>query len=124
MASQRTECGRGTEATLTLSNVQLSDAGYYTVVVSNAAGSVRSEPARLTVVARQAFWVEPKLTLADGAWQLSIHNPATGKTVVETSSNLIEWLPVFTNLGPTELIQFLDFGSSNASMRFCRGVVP
>jgi uncharacterized delta-60 repeat protein len=36
-------------ATLTLNNVQMADAGAYTVVVSNATGSVTSSPATLTV---------------------------------------------------------------------------
>jgi len=38
-----------TSATLTLSNVQLSNAGFYTVVVSNAGGSVTSSQAQLVV---------------------------------------------------------------------------
>jgi outer membrane protein assembly factor BamB len=38
-------------ATLTLANVQIPDAGDYTVVVSNAYGSVTSQAARLTVIA-------------------------------------------------------------------------
>lgn len=42
--------GVGTDsATLTLTNVQASDAGSYTVTVSNAAGAVTSSPATLTV---------------------------------------------------------------------------
>jgi|GEM_PF-1358566 len=39
----------GTSATLTLSNVQASDAGTYTVVASNLAGTATSAPAVLTV---------------------------------------------------------------------------
>ena len=39
-----------TNATLTLTNVQRTNTGQYWVTVSNAAGSVRSEEARLTVV--------------------------------------------------------------------------
>ena len=40
-----------TSATLTISNAQLSDAGFYTVVVSNGAGSVTSSQAQLVVTA-------------------------------------------------------------------------
>ena len=40
-----------TSATLTLTSVQLSDAGFYTVVVSNAGGSVTSSQAQLVVTA-------------------------------------------------------------------------
>ena len=39
-----------TNTTLTLTNVQLSQAGYYDVVVTNDAGSVTSTPALLTVI--------------------------------------------------------------------------
>lgn len=39
----------GTAATLTLNNVQAADAGSYTVVVTNANGSVTSNPATLTI---------------------------------------------------------------------------
>ncbi len=38
-----------TSATLTLNNVQASDAGAYTVIVANVAGSATSDPATLTV---------------------------------------------------------------------------
>jgi len=40
-----------TTATLTLANVQLADAGFYTVVVGNAAGTVTSSAAQLVVTA-------------------------------------------------------------------------
>jgi hypothetical protein len=43
-----------TNATLTLANVQPSQAGSYTVVVSNSAGQVTSNPAMLTVTPAQA----------------------------------------------------------------------
>ena len=48
-----------TSATLTLSNVQLTDAGTYTVVVANTAGSVTSNPATLTVNASPTTTIPP-----------------------------------------------------------------
>jgi len=44
-----TAIGGATNATLTLGNVQASDAGNYSVAVSNSAGTVSSAPATLTV---------------------------------------------------------------------------
>lgn len=41
-----------TNATLTLTNVQAADAGIYTAVVSNSAGSVTTDPATLRVLVR------------------------------------------------------------------------
>lgn len=45
-----------TTASLTLSNVQLADAGDYNVVVSNSAGTVTSQNATLTVLTGFAGW--------------------------------------------------------------------
>lgn len=44
------EIPNATSATLNVNNVQLSDAGSYTVTVTNSEGSVTSEPATLTVI--------------------------------------------------------------------------
>lgn len=46
----------GTGSTLTLTNVQLSQAGFYNVVISNSGGSVTSSPALLTL------WQPPVIT--------------------------------------------------------------
>ena len=44
------EIPNATSASFTLNNAQLSDAGSYTVVVTNSEGSVTSQPATLTVI--------------------------------------------------------------------------
>jgi uncharacterized repeat protein (TIGR01451 family) len=49
-----------TNATLVLANVQSNQAGTYTVRVSNAAGSVVSAPATLTVLVPPSFTVQPQ----------------------------------------------------------------
>jgi hypothetical protein len=48
-----------TSATLNLSNVQPSDEGSYTCVVINAAGSVESAPATLTIIVPPTITTEP-----------------------------------------------------------------
>lgn len=48
-----------TNATLAFNNVQLSDADSYTVVVGNAAGSVTSAPAILTIVTPPGITTQP-----------------------------------------------------------------
>ncbi len=49
-----------TQSTLTLGDVQLVDAGYYSVVVSNAGGAITSSPpARLTVLTPPSIVVTP-----------------------------------------------------------------
>ncbi|HEU0176163.1 MAG TPA: hypothetical protein VFV58_18010, partial [Blastocatellia bacterium] len=53
-----------TGATLTLNNVQPSDAGDYRVVVSNSLGAVTSDPATLTVTTGPTFFLRERF--ADG----------------------------------------------------------
>ncbi|MBO0724436.1 MAG: immunoglobulin domain-containing protein, partial [Blastocatellia bacterium] len=53
-----------TGAALTLTNVQTSDAGSYSVVVSNSLGDVTSDPATLTVTTGAAFFLRERF--ADG----------------------------------------------------------
>jgi hypothetical protein len=57
-----------TNATLTLTNVQLSDAGDYTVVITDAVGPVVSHPATLTVLVRPTITLQPlSLTVVSNA---------------------------------------------------------
>ena len=51
-----------TSATLTLAQVQPSDAGAYTLTVANAAGQVVSRPATLTVQQTYATWQAARFT--------------------------------------------------------------
>ena len=44
------EVAKGTEATLTLTDVKLSDAGFYQAVITNVCGSINSRLARVTVI--------------------------------------------------------------------------
>jgi hypothetical protein len=55
-----------TQNTLALSNLQPADGGDYTVVVSNAAGAVTSEPARLWVIPPAAGFIKRNFTNQSG----------------------------------------------------------
>ncbi len=63
-----------TGATLVLDNVQAADAGAYTVVVSNASGSMTSAPATLTVTADNQ---PPTVSLTSPASNAAFTAPAT-----------------------------------------------
>ncbi|MBX3735633.1 MAG: choice-of-anchor D domain-containing protein [Candidatus Didemnitutus sp.] len=78
-----------TTATLHLTDVQMSDAGAYRVVVSNAAGSVTSDSATLTVNRRAqsiAFDAIPNAKLGDAAFALSA-TASSGLAVSYASSD-------------------------------------
>ena len=75
-----------TEATLTLMDVQLADAGEYMVVVSDADGSTESETALLTVATLPGFFDTSHDFLADGVtgtfWDGFFYNVAGGDATV------------------------------------------
>lgn len=54
-----TNVAAGTNATLTLTNIQLADAGTYTVEVTDAVGTVRSDPAVLSITVAPRIGVQP-----------------------------------------------------------------
>jgi uncharacterized delta-60 repeat protein len=61
------------------------------------------------------------LTLTDGAFQIQLENPAQAPTVVvEASTNLVGWVPVFTNTTPTNVLFYTDPNASNYLWRFYR----
>lgn len=74
-------------ATLQLTNVQLGDAGDYTCVVSNAGGSVRSNPAKLNVTTEPvppapAITQQPRDTTVVAGNAASLSVTATGANLV------------------------------------------
>jgi pectate lyase/pectin methylesterase-like acyl-CoA thioesterase len=81
------EIGGATTDTLALSNIQLSDAGIYTVTVSNSAGSVESAPATLsvTLAAGAAGMVVMNDSFADGE-RLTLAPPNSGAWLKAQSS--------------------------------------
>ncbi len=78
-----------TSATLTLTGVHKADAGSYTVVASNSAGSVTSNAATLTVASASqtiTFGALPAKTFGDADFALSA-TASSGLNVTYTSSN-------------------------------------
>lgn len=107
-----------TASRLVLSNVQPNQAGSYTVRVSNAVGSVESNPATLTVLPPQApeFSV---LSLSDGSLSFSFVGDQGVEYVIETSTNLVNW-EVYTNIVLTDGSASIEEAITNAPSRFFR----
>jgi hypothetical protein len=104
-----------------LLDVNATQAGPYRVLVSNAAGSVLSQAAVLTVVnqATQLSLGNPRTTSRGFEFRISA-NP--GRTyLVESSTNLVTWSPVTSltvDAGGSAL--FLDNGAGNRPRGFYR----
>jgi hypothetical protein len=106
-------------ALLTLTNAQLADSGVYSVVVTNAYGSVTSSLANLTVYLTAAAVLNGPVALAGNQVQFTIGGVAGFKYAVEASTNLADWVRVVTNTSP---FVFVDAQAGNYGQRFYRAV--
>jgi hypothetical protein len=60
------------------------------------------------------------LTGSGGGFKLSVTNDAGATVVIQASTNLFTWLPIFTNVAP---FSYTNFDTTNFPMRFYRAVV-
>jgi len=115
----------GTSSVLTLTNVQTTDAGSYTVVVTNLVGSVASAVATLTVT-NPPCTTPPRfgsagMTANGFTFQLSVSIGCD--YVILASTNLKDWTPISSNVALTETLEFTDSTATNLSVRFYRARV-
>ncbi len=85
---------------LSLPNVSPIQAGSYSVVITNVAGSTNSAVAVLSVYASATPALSGAGKLADGQFQLSVTGVPGYNYVVAASTNLIDWTPLQTNISP------------------------
>ena len=109
----------GTKASLTLTNVQLADAGSYLVTVSNTYGFATSAPATLSVYETAEASLTSVTVTPSNQFQFEIAGVPGFNYVVQTSTNLTDWDPLTTNVSP---FNFSEAISVDLSQRFYRAV--
>jgi hypothetical protein len=110
-----------TNSTLTLNNVLATNAGTYSVVVTNSAGSVTSSVALLTVLS--GTHPQPQvssLVFSNGVFSLTISGDSGVDYIVQASTNMVSWDGIFTNHLPTPPFNWSDPAASNFIQRFYR----
>jgi hypothetical protein len=113
----------GTNSSLSLTNVQLTDSGIYSVVVTNLFGAVTSAPAILFVytnTAQLAAQLAAPANPSNGQFQFSIAGVTGFNYAVQVSSNLVNWVSLQTNVVP---FGFTDTNMNLAPHRFYRSVI-
>jgi len=114
-----------TNSTLIITNTGIPDAGPFQVVVNNNWGSVTSSIANLNILGVPVtFLSEPgNISYSNGQFCAMLGNlTGQGKIVVQTSSNLTDWVPVFTNPPAFGTLWFSDATASNFPSRFYRAL--
>jgi len=109
-------------ATHTLNDVQSAQAGAYSVVVSNAAGTAVSADAVLAVQGADSMRFASTERMTDGAVRLVLTGVPLENTVVEASTDMVTWEPIFTNSVPSGQIEITDADAANYPARYYRAV--
>jgi autotransporter-associated beta strand protein len=107
----------GTAATLVLPNVSLSQAGNYSLVASNVAGSTNSRSAVLTVYSTAVPSLCGAGCSSNGQFQFNVAGVPGYNYVILASSNLIDWCVLQTNHVP---FTFTDTDAPGCPQRFYR----
>ena len=112
------------DSSLSLSNVQLTNAGNYTVVVTNVAGAVTSAVAVLKVLAPPAILDQQFL---DGSFWLTFTGPEAQTYKILASTNvgspMASWTVLTNGTFPVS-VPFLDTSATNNQVKFYRVVSP
>jgi hypothetical protein len=104
-----------TNGSYTLANVQFSNAGVYSVVVTNALGSVPSQDAELMI--------KPRIVgfgLTNGVFTIAVEAMLNRMHAVDVSTNLNVWSPLTTNNSAVVETQWADPTAGSSPRRMYR----
>ena len=92
-------------SSLALTDVQLTNAGCYSVVITNDTGSVTSALASLTIYTNAAATMSGSLNATNGQFQLNVAGVVGLSYEVQASSNLVNWITLWTNTSPFSVVE-------------------
>lgn len=113
-----TNIAGATSAAYTRNNVQLADAGDYTVVVSNVVAAIESQPAALAVNLPVTPQIDSIVLLSSGQAQLLVSG-GPGLFVIEQAPDFSGWTQAFTTNVSGPAFQYTD-PESNQPARLYR----
>ena len=111
---------------LAINNVSATNAGTYSVIISNLVGATTSTDAVLTVASPPI--ISKVICNTDGSVTLNLLTALNTSTRVLATTNLappVVWQPIYTNVaGANGAWQFTDMDASNYPVRFYRSSTP
>ncbi len=123
-----TNLANATNLTLTNLNIQAANAGPYQAVVSNAFGAVTSSVANLNITNVPVGLASGAGALQYGGGQFTVlltNLTGQGMVVVDASTDLKTWVPIFTNAPAFGQCPFTDCAAGGWPQRYYRvRVIP
>ncbi|MEN9576130.1 MAG: hypothetical protein RL514_3985 [Verrucomicrobiota bacterium] len=110
-----------TGASLILTSLNLTNSGNYACVVTSPLGALTSSNANLTVF--NPFTVGPASFRLGGLFQMVATGDNGRSYRLESSTNLVTWVPVVTNAVSGGVATFTDTAASGKALRFYRIVL-
>ncbi|MGA3181211.1 MAG: C10 family peptidase [Verrucomicrobiota bacterium] len=117
----------GQSSQLNITNAGAANAGNYQVVVTNSSGAVTSAVAALSITNLPVTFVTGgnALQYSRGRFILQLTNLAgQGPIVISASTNLTQWVPIFTNPSGFGSFTFTDSVANTLPHRFYRATTP
>jgi hypothetical protein len=112
---------------LTITNAQMTNAGSYQAIVTNLNGGTASTVVTLNLTnVPISFVTSPgAIQYSGGQFSLFLTNmTGQGAIVIETSSNLTHWTPIYTNPAGFGGAQFIDSAAGNYPFQYYRATTP
>ncbi len=113
-----------TATSITRGNLQAADAGPYSVIVTNSAGSTTSGSALLTVTPSIPPLFNLITPLPDGGVTLKISSDPGFMIQLQCSTNLVEWMPIAEMINTSGTIVLTNASPSSPAPRFFRAKYP
>ena len=110
-----------TNLTLSLTNVALNQSGNYACLVSSPLGNLTSTNGQLTVF--NPFALGTANFQLGGLFQITASGDNGRSYRLESSTNLVNWVPVVTNVVSGGSATFTDSGATSQTRRFYRIVL-
>jgi hypothetical protein len=102
---------------LSITNFAAANQGRYSVVLSNNLGVVTSAPAFLLLDGPLRIY---SYGASNGSFSLQTAGVAGSSYTIEASSDLTNWIPLFTNYSPNGFLNFTDTNAGALPVRFYR----
>jgi hypothetical protein len=117
----------GQSSTLNLAGVGVANAGSYQAVITNASGAVTSAVALLSITNEPVSFLTggSALRFSGGKFILQLTNlTGQGQVVVSASTNLLQWVPIFTNPSGFGAFTVTDTAAGTFPHRYYRATTP